>query len=421
MINKLPNFIRLMILALGVGLMMGVISTAFLNVLEWATVLRTSQPLYLLGLPFLGVLTLYTYQRFGKNAHKGNDLIIDSIHTETQVPLRMAILTFVFTVSTHVFGGSAGREGTGVQIGGTLSNALSSLFKLDKGDQRILVMAGISAGFGSVFGTPLAGAFFGMEMAFIGKLSTEALIPCFIAAYTASTVTLLLGITHTVYSIKAIPALSPSLIVIVILACILFGLTGRFFSQSIHFVKDWIARNKLHDLLKAFLGGSLVIGLMLALSAQKFAGLSTWLIQAGFDGTVQFFDPVLKFLLTVLTLGTGFQGGEVTPLFGIGSSLGGLIGQLSNSSPSLLAALGLIAVFGCAANTPLTTVMLGIELFGFQATPFYLIAALISYYVAGHHGIYGSQIIHFGKRHPVKAHQGKSLRDLKKKTDEAQA
>jgi len=282
-------------------------------------------------------------------------------------------------------------------------------------------MAGISAGFASVFGTPLAGAVFGMEMAFIGKLSVEALIPCFIAAYTASSVTHLLGITHTVYSIKAFPSLSPSLIIIVIVACVVFGLTGRFFSQSIHFVKDHIVKNRTNDLIKAFLGGSLVIGLMFALNAQKFAGLSTWLIQAGFDGTVQLFDPVLKFLLTVLTLGTGFQGGEVTPLFGIGSSLGGLIGQLSNSSPSLLAALGLIAVFGCAANTPLTTVMLGIELFGIQAAPFYIIAALISYYVAGHHGIYGSQIIHIGKRHPVKAHQGKALRDLKRKTDEPQA
>lgn len=413
-LNKPLTWIRLMILSLIIGLMMGIISSVFLRSLDWATELRTNQPLFLLGLPFLGVLTVYSYRRFGKNSSKGNNLIIDSIHSNIKVPFRMSILTFVFTISTHFFGGSAGREGTGVQIGGTLSNSLSRAFNLSKSDQRILVMSGISAGFASVFGTPLAGAVFGMEVAFIGKLSTEALIPCFIGAYSASMVTHLLGITHTVYAVTAYPSINLTLVLIIILSSVLFGLTGRYFAQSTHALKELIAKIKLNELVKAFLGASLVISLMFSLNATKFAGLSTWLIQAGFDGKVQLFDPLMKFLLTVLTLGSGFQGGEVTPLFGIGSSLGGLIGQFSGISPSLLAALGLIAVFGSAANTPLTMIMLGIDLFGAKALPFYIIVALISYFASGHHGIYTSQVIHLGKYYPFTTHQGKTLHDLHK-------
>lgn len=406
------KLIRLMLLALGLGLLMGMISTAFLNALMWVTAVRSGQPLWLLGLPFLGALTAYVYQHHGKNAKKGNNLILDSIHQKTTVPLRMAVLTFIFTISTHLFGGSAGREGTGVQIGGTLANGLADRFKLDKSDQRILVMAGLSAGFASVFGTPLAGAVFGMEVAFIGKLGKEALVPCVISATVSVWVTALLGITHTVYSIHSIPSWSPYLILIVLVASVLFGLMGRFFSMTIHAFKRVFACCRMNEMLKSFLGGSLVIALMVLLNATRFAGLSTGLIQSGFDGNVQTLDPLLKFGFTILTLGSGFQGGEVTPLFGIGASLGGLIGQWTQIEPSLLAAMGFIAVFGCAANTPLTTVILGIELFGIQAWPFYLVASVISYGVSGHHGIYESQVVH-RRKHPFgSSSPGKTLHEL---------
>jgi len=410
--TPLTKLMRLLLLALGLGLLMGVVSSGFLTSLNWVTQVHAQQPLLLWGLPFLGILTAYVYARYGKNAHKGNNLIIDSIHQETQVPFRMAILTFIFTISTHLFGGSAGREGTGVQIGGTLAHTLSDQFKLDRNDQRLLIMAGVSAGFASVFGTPLAGAIFGMEVAFIGKFSKEALLPCFISAYVSAWVTHLLGITHTIYTIVSIPPWSLSLFVVTILASILFGLTGRSFAILIHAFKRVFTNIKLDPLLKAFLGGSLVVILMITLQATRFSGLSTWLIQAGFDGEVGLLDPLYKFGFTILTLGSGFQGGEVTPLFGIGASLGGLIGQLTKLEPSLLAAMGLIAVFGCAANAPLTTVFLGIELFGIQAWPFYLMAAVISYLVSGHHGIYSAQVIH-RRKHPFGSQvEGKTLHDL---------
>lgn len=400
----------MMTLSLATGLIMGVIGALFLSALDLVTTLRNANPWLLIGLPFLGALTAYTYHHYGKNAHQGNNLIIDSLHSETSVPLRMAFLTFFFSIGTHLFGGSAGREGTGVQIGGSLSYALAKHFKLDPHERRLLTMAGISAGFAAVFGTPLSGTFFGMEVAFIGKLSLEAFFPCVVSAYTASILTHFLGIRHTLYTIQALPSWSVILGLVLIGASILFGLTGRFFAQCSHALKRHFASITLIGWQKAFLGGTLIVVLMFSLDATQYAGLSVWLIKAGFNGTVQWFDPILKAAFTILTLGVGYQGGEVTPLFGIGASLGGFIGQLSHLEPSLFAALGLLAVFGSAANTPVATVMLGIELFGIQALPFYVIAILISYMVGGHHGIYPAQKIHRSKRHPE--HRGKHLRDL---------
>lgn len=406
---KVKKISILLLLTLVTGVLMGGVSAAFLKLLEFVSVIREHSLFLIAFLPIVGMLTVYVYKKFGKGAHRGNNLIIDSVHKETHVPLRMALFTFVFTILTHLTGGSAGREGTAVQIGGTLSNKLGERFKLEKYDKRILVMAGISAGFGSVFGTPLTGAFFGMEMCFIGKLSYEAMFPCFIASFTSDYVTRLLGVSHTAYVIKSVPSLNIYNICVVILAACIFGIIGRLFAVSIHALKNLYAKVIKNYILRALLGSLLVLATMFLFNTVKYDGLSTWMISAGFNGQVHFYDPILKLLLTVLTLGTGFQGGEVTPLFDIGASLGGLIGQIVNIEPSFLAALGLISVFGCAANTPLTTIVLGIEMFGINAIPYYVIAALISYYISGHNGIYSSQVIAISKRNYIQDLKGQTL------------
>ena len=406
---RLKNRSILLSLTLALGILMGGVSALFLKLLELVTYTREQHPFLIAFLPATGMLTAFVYHRFGKNSQRGNNLIIDSIHRQACVPLRMAALTFAFTILTHLTGGSVGREGTAVQVGGTLANKLGGFSRLNEKAKSILVMAGISAGFGSVFGTPLAGAFFGMEMCFVGKLSYEAMLPCFIASFTANGITHLTGVTHTAYAIQVLPEMSLYNIAVVIAASCIFGFVGRLFAVSVHSIKGLYAKMIKRPVLRAFAGSLAVLAAMLACNAVKYGGLSTWMISAGFQGEASLLDPVLKSVMTVLSLGAGFQGGEVTPLFDIGASLGGFIGRIAHIEPSLLAALGLIAVFGCATNTPLATIMLGIELFGTGGIPYYIAAALISYYISGHNGIYASQLIAVSKYHHLQGHVGQTL------------
>lgn len=408
MVKRRKQIVLLLLTAVA-GVLMGAVSAAFLKSLDFVTAARERQPLFFLLLPAVGVGTAWLYQKYGKGAQRGNNLIIDSVHENAHVPLRMALFTFVCTILTHLAGGSAGREGTAVQIGGTLSNGLGRMFRLNRVYRRILVMAGVSAGFGSVFGVPLAGAFFGMEVCFVGGFGYEAMLPCFLASFIADYVTRALGISHTIYRIQAVPSVNwYSLLVVVIAACA-FGIAGRVFAVAIRALKLFYSRMIGHPLLRALVGSVVVLAVMFALRADAYGGLSTWLIGAGFSGKAHWFDPALKLLLTVLTLGGGFQGGEVTPLFDIGSSLGGWIGQTAHLSPSLLAALGMISVFGCAANTPLTTLVMGLELYGMGSLPYAAIAVFFSYYVSGDTGIYGAQRIAISKQYRVAGHRGEKL------------
>ncbi|MDU7950204.1 MAG: chloride channel protein [Clostridium sp.] len=405
---------KLTISTIIVSIVMGIISAMFLRSLEFVTTLREGFHYLIFLIPIIGVLTAYTYSKYGNGSNRGNNLIIESVHKDVKVPFRMAILTFIFTVLTHLSGGSAGREGTAIQIGGALTNKVANIFKMEHKEKRILIMSGISAAFGSVFGTPLAGTFFGMEVCFIGKISYEAMIYCFISSYAANFVTESLGINHTVHLIKSVPSITIYTLLIVIISSILFGVFGRMFAKGIHLVKGFYNKNIKNNIYRAIVSSIAVLLVIVIFRLYKFEGLSTWLIDSGFSGEVTILDPIKKLILTILTLGAGFQGGEVTPLFDIGASLGGAIGNLTNIEPSLLAAIGMICVFGSATNTPLTTIMLGINLFGGEAVPYYIIGAFISYYVIGHNGIYGAQIINTPKLKRFEEHEGISLENTKK-------
>lgn len=414
-LHYLKKQLILLFLILVTALIMGIVSAIFLNSLEFVTNLRNDNASFILLLPLVGIITSITYTKYGGNSKGGNNLIIESVHKETKVPLRMALLTFIFTILTHLTGGSAGREGTAVQIGGTLTNKLSDFFKLNNMEKRILIMSGISAAFGSVFGTPLAGTFFGMEMCFVGKLNYEAMLPCFLASYLANFITLSFGITHSSHTISYIPKINIYIFIITIIASCAFGFSGRLFANSIHYLKSLYSKLIKNYVFRTFISSSIVVIIVLLFNLTKYEGLSTWLINSGFRGDVTLFDPVIKLILTVLTLSAGFQGGEVTPLFDIGSSLGGSIANLTNLPPSLFAALGLICVFGSAANTPITTIMLGIDLFGAEAIPYYILSSVISYYVIGHNGIYLSQIIKTPKSKILEKDCGYTLKETKRK------
>lgn len=373
------------------AVVMGIISFVFLKMLGLSSVFREFFPYCIWFLPLSGMLTAFVYKRYGGESSKGNNLIIQSANEGVKVPKRLAFLTFIFTLLTHFSGGSAGREGTAVQIGGTLTSNVADKLGFKSDDRKIIILSGLSAAFGSVFGTPLAGTFFGMEVCCIGQLSVSAVIPCFLSSYLANAVTLLLGATHEAHKISAIPSLDIKSVLVFISASILFGLIGKLFALGVKYLKLLYAKIFKNTVLSALIGSVIVVLLIVLLNLNEYEGLSTWQQTTAFEGNANWYDMPVKFILTTLTLGAGFQGGEVTPLFDIGASFGGWYANMFGIEPSFLAAIGLICVFGSAANTPITTIMLGIELFGAEAVPYFVFASLISFIASDKSGIYSAQ------------------------------
>jgi H+/Cl- antiporter ClcA len=391
-IALLISFVVWIIIGGLVGILTGIAGALFLKSLELATDLRNKHTWLLFLLPFGGAFVSYLYSKYGKNSSKGNNLIIQKINEATgEIPFRMAPLVFFGTFITHLLGGSAGREGTGVQLGSSIAEGIGKLLKLDKIDNRIILMAGISSGFASVFGTPLAGTVFGLEVATLGLMSYEALVPCFTASIVGDLVVRYLKVNHTHYKILEVPDLTYVSVGKVVFAAILFGLASRLFSELTHKLKDIFNDKFKNPALKSFVGGVTVIVLVYIFRTREFLGLSLPLMADAFNSHVHPLTFLGKILFTSLTLGAGYQGGEVTPLFVIGSTLGNYLSSLMHMAPSFLAALGLIGVFTGAANTPIASFIMGIEMFGSQGIEFMFMTCVISYMFSGHTGIYIAQ------------------------------
>ena len=402
MIKKtLNDLIQWLPLVLIVGTLTGTASAAFLAGLEGVTRMREHNPLLLWLLPLGGAFVSFIYYKYGKDSAKGNNLLLERVYDQTQgqenkvIPLRMAPLVLLGTLATHLFGGSAGREGTAVQMGGSLSEWTGKLFKLDEYDRKLLLLCGISSGFGSVFGTPLAGAIFALELVAFGFLSYRAILPCLLASYIGHYVTITWGIHHSSYSLGALPSITAVLLLKITIASILFGMTALLFSTMMHKMKAMFTKWLPNPMVKSFVGGCLIIALVYLAGTRDYIGLSLPLMEQSFDEGASPFAFLLKTLFTTITLAAGFQGGEVTPLFVIGSTLGSALASLLSVSVPLLAGIGLIAVFSGATNTPIASFVLGIELFGLQgpAVLYMLIGCVIAYLCSGRTGIYSSQLV----------------------------
>lgn len=416
----ITTIIKWLLLGSGVGILAGTASAFFLKGLDYVTDLRNLHPWLLFGLPLGGALVSFLYFKLGKNSAKGNNLILEQIHEGKEtIPLRMAPLVLFGTLITHLFGGSAGREGTAVQMGGSLAEALGRLLRVSAKDRKMLLICGISGGFGSIFGTPLAGTVFGLEVLAIGLISYEALIPAFVASMVGHLVTTSFwGVDHIHYQVGAVPDFSLAIAAKVVLASILFGLTSLVFSEMTHFLKKLYAKIFKNPMLKSACGGLIIIGLVYAVGTRDYLGLSIPLIQRSFDGDVSSLAFLWKLIFTSLTLGAGFQGGEVTPLFGIGATMGHALAGVIGLYAPFLAALGFIAVFCGATSTPIACFIMGIELFGAGGAEYLFIACIVSYLASGHTGIYTSQKIGISKAHSIQIPLGTTLgtvKQLKKK------
>ncbi|MBX3256245.1 MAG: voltage-gated chloride channel family protein [Chitinophagaceae bacterium] len=420
-------------LAIPVALTVGSLVALFLWLLEKAIDTRFSNPWLLFLLPLAGILIYFLYKLSGKNAEGGNNLIMDEIHSPGGgVPFRMAPLVLLTTVITHLFGGSAGREGTAVQIGGSLAQFFAKKLKLSKEDIKTLLMTGIAAGFGAVFGTPITGAIFALEVLALGRIKHDALMPCFIASVLADIVCSAWGIHHTRYHInfRESGAVFLSyfhfdflLLFKAIIAGVAFGLAGYMFAELSHTIKNYSNRwIKIKWLIPAT-GGLVIIAFTYVLGTQDYLSLgvsnpdpkAVSILSCFNEGGATYFSWLWKLLFTAITLGTGFKGGEVTPLFFIGAALGNAIATLTGAPVDLMAGLGFIAVFAGATNTPIACTIMGVELFGADNALYYAVACFTAYYFSGHSGIYHAQRIGVSKVNKLDHHTNETLHEVRQK------
>jgi len=377
-----------------VAIISGSSSAAFIDSLNWATAKRLSDPRFLLGLPLAGAAVAWVYQHWGKNIESGTNLLIEQVHEPNSIiPFRMAPFIFVASVASHLFGASVGREGGAVQISGTLCDQLSHLFKLPRSTRRLLLMAGMSAGFSSIFGTPLAGMVFGLEVLAVGGLQYDGLLYCLFASLLAKGVTLAWGIHYEAY-----PAISGcrdlmdiyTLLKLVALG-VIFGSLARLFISSVHKLTQVVKQFIKNPVFRPIIGGFFIITLIWDSSRELYVGLSFPQLYDALLGTGDHDAVIWKFLLTVLSLSFGFKGGEVLSLFFLGAAMGNTASEWLNIDPQLGAHLGFISVFGAAANTPITAVIIAFELFGGAFGTYAAVAATVAYIVSSHRGIYVTQ------------------------------
>lgn len=401
---------RWLLLAAVLALVTGSTVALFLWALDVVTALRFANPALLWFLPVAGVLVTIAYIRAGRGVERGNDLIIDAINAPgSAVPARLTPLVLIGTLVTHLCGGSAGREGTAVQMGGSLASAidrfvvarLRGVWPLSAAERSVFLQAGIAAGFSAVFGTPIAGAIFALEVPRRGRLAHGALIPCLLASLMADQVTLAWGVQHTLYpTIGARGAwLSLPLLLQVATAAVCFGLASRLFAVGTHALSDALTRAIPSPWLRPVLGGAIVIALTQVLGTRDYLGLgvtspdpdAVTILSSFHDEGADRWSWLLKSVFTAVTIGSGFKGGEVTPLFFIGAALGNTLAVVLQAPVELFAALGFVAVFAGATNAPIACTIMGLELFGIHAAPYFAVASALAFLGSGRSGIYSAQ------------------------------
>lgn len=399
-LEDLLTFLKWVGLAIIVGCTVGVIGSLFHHAIEYATLLREKYWYIILLLPLGGLLIVFLYHISHMADDKGTNLVLLSIREADPIFLKTAPLIFISTVITHLCGGSSGREGAALQLGGSLSYQIGKRFRLDEKDLHIMTMCGMSAGFAALFGTPLAAAVFAMEVISVGIMHYAALVPCTLTAIIGYGIAGRFHIIPTSFHLKQIPSLSVYATFKVIVLALLSALLSILFCQCLHTSSKLYKKCFPNPYIRIAIGSCLILILTLICGTTDYLGAGMAIITAALESQVVPWAFLLKLLFTAITLGAGFKGGEIVPAFFVGATFGHTIGNLLGLSSSFGASIGLIALFCGVTNCPITTFILSIELFGPEGSLFFMLACAVSYMTSGYQGLYSKQKIMYSKMKP---------------------
>ena len=400
-IKYILSFLKWTALGASAGVIVGLAGAAFAYCLQLVTNFRTAHPLLVLGLPLAGLLIVFLYHSAGIRESRGTNLVLASIRTDEPIPFAMAPLIFAGTVLTHLFGGSAGREGAALQLGGSIAQNLARRLRLSSGSRKLLTMCGMSACFSALFGTPMSAAFFAMEVISVGIMHYSALVPCAVASVTAAYLSRLLGIAPARFSVSGIPSefSVPTMLRVFALAALCAGVS-ILFCVILKYTSAFYASCFKNSYLRAACGGILVAVFAMILRSQDYLGAGTQIIARAFAGEAVPLAFLLKIIFTAITLEAGFKGGEIVPTFFIGATFGCTAGALLGLNPSFAAAVGMLCLFCGVTNCPITTLFLSLELFGARGLLWYFLATAVSYMLSGYFSLYSKQKIMYSKVAP---------------------
>ncbi|RYM32129.1 chloride channel protein [Brumimicrobium glaciale] len=405
--SKISRISQWILIAFLISFVAGSISALFLGSLSAATQLRINNSIFVYLLPIGGLLIGLMYYFGSKGVEGGNDYLIREMH-QPKRPIHWKIIPLVFigTVATHLFGGSAGREGTAVQMGGALGDAITHFFSWTKKHRKRLLRMGVAAGFSGIFGTPLAGAIFAFELPRDKKFKIADIIWVLLSSFGGHYFCIIWGTHHTQYPIEIFPSISWSAVLSTIIAGLAFGIAAYAFSKFKHLFTQLFSKISI-PYLRPMIGGVVLLFLFLTFDIKPYLGLGIPEIQSAFNEPMNEYSFLIKLLLTALTLGAGFKGGEATPLFFIGAMLGNLLFLIIPLPVDVLAGIGFVAVFGAATNTPIASTLIGAELFGFNGILYFGLANGVAYMIHGNTSVYSDQQILLKKKSIFK--QKKSL------------
>ncbi len=392
------SIIKWIFYSIVIGVTCGFAGSIFHHLVDHATHLREGNPIILFTLPFTGIVIVFLYKILNFENDKGTNRIITSVRTDERIPLRMALLILVSTALTHLSGGSSGREGAALQIGGSIGSFFTKLFKTKKYDTHVVIMCGMSALFSAVFGTPLTAAVFSLEVASVGAMHYGALFPCVLSALIAKTIASHFHISATKFTLLSIPSFDYVVLSKIILISFITALLSIVFIFAMHSSSKLFSKYIKNNYLKAFTGGIIVVILTILVNTYDYNGAGMGVITKALEeGIASPFAFILKIIFTAVTLSTGFKGGEIVPTFFIGSTFGVVIAPLFNLEPSFVAGICLIALFCSVVNCPIASLLLSIELFGSEGMIYFAVAVAVSYIISGYFSLYSSQKFVYSK------------------------